>query len=105
MTDSRKYYVGGKCYEPAASAHLCTAYLPLDGEHKDDFELTLGEPTKREDLYRTESGVFYIVREEEYGGPTVEIVNEKKALAFMDAHPGNIDTDAYDAIFGAPERA
>ncbi|MBQ9346874.1 MAG: hypothetical protein IJT94_05955 [Oscillibacter sp.] len=85
-----RYYIGGKQYIPEESTVLC-AHVGI---------------MERATLYHTSGGAFFIVESDTDGGtPAVRVLDRAAALSFMDAHPAEIDTNAYNAVFGEPERA
>lgn len=92
--DGRKrYYIGGRQYVPEESDLLCSS-------ERDGF----GNLSARK-LYRTEKGSYFIVTESADNETKVQLMDEKQAFDFMDEHAACIDTDTYDKIFGAPEKA
>lgn len=94
----KKYYIGGLQYVPDESTALCAVV-----------HFFLDDITKLPDrkiLFRTQKGAFFLVHSGEYGSDKEEVIilDEAAAFEFMDQNSSGIDTDAYDRIFGEPER-
>ena len=97
MIDNRRrgevgvYYINGKKYDTRKADLMCDYHKTID----------LWQPDT-EKLYRTKNGAYFLMSDHK-GVIDVMLLDEKKALAFMNAHPAGIITDNYDKVFGSPE--
>lgn len=97
----RKYYIGGKSYEPDRSTLICR-HIERHPEKAD--MLHFFGAVEFTDLYATEAGAFFMVmgdpdnREEK-----VVVVDRAAALLFTDQFASGIITENFDKVFGTPE--
>lgn len=92
----QSFIIGGVRYSVGEKYLLCTATIARDGVLFD-----LKAKTKR--LYYPKGKAFLIVTEGQINGERkAEIVTEKQARQFMDAHPEGINEKIYKQYFGEP---
>ena len=97
----KKYYIGGKCYEPDRSTLLCR-HVIHHPERRDMGHIWGSD--EYFDIYATTSGTFFRVSgDPEAGGESVTIIDEAAAIRFMNSYSSVIITDNYDKILGVPE--
>ena len=94
LTNDR-YYIGNLQYIPSESTVLCAVETLIT-------KGVMG-PTERKILYRTRKGAFFLVCSGIHG-KEVTVLDDAAAFGFMDQNSAGIDTEAYNRIFGEPER-
>ena len=88
--------VGGVRYSVGEKYLLCTATIARDGVFFDP-------KAKIKRLYYPRGKAFLIVTDGQMiAGRKVELVTEKQARQFMDAHPEGINEKVYIKYFGKP---
>ena len=92
----QSFIIGGIRYSVGEKYLLCTATISRDG-------VLFDSRAKTKRLYYPRGKAFVLVTEGQMTGDRkTDIVEEKQAKCFMDAHPEGINEKIYKQYFGEP---